>query len=153
MRSAARSMTAPARSATVCPSGVSSHPWFLVHPLRGRSRLSSMGAAPPSFDVRASTVGAAPLLWQPAPRVRSVPRRPAGRAIAALQVATGSFALPRTRLRSLPVIRNALLILLPLLLALPAEAAQITIQNRRLGPTQTLGHALHAAGLSNAEVD
>lgn len=51
------------------------------------------------------------------------------------------------------MIRNALLVLLPLLLALPAEAAQLTIQNRRLGPTQTVGHALHAAGLSNAEVD
>lgn len=49
--------------------------------------------------------------------------------------------------------RQTLLIVLPLLLALPAEAAQLTIQNRRLGPTQTVGHALHGAGLSNAEVD
>lgn len=49
--------------------------------------------------------------------------------------------------------RLALVILLPLLATLPAQAAQLKIQNRRLGPEQTVGHALHQAGLSNPEVE
>jgi len=51
------------------------------------------------------------------------------------------------------VSRLVLVLVLSLLGALPARAAQLKIQNRRLGPEQTVGHALHQAGLSNPEVD